>query len=832
MWQTTARELAELIGGELVGDGERPIGAISLDSRERMSPDTVFWGISGQRFNGSAYANEASKQGAGVVVVESDGFVRSELHEGTSAILVADTTVALHVTAAEARRRFQGLVIAITGSNGKTTVKEMLRSALGSSMRVAASPMSWNSQVGVALSLLNLPENADVALIECGISKPGEMQTLEAIVRPDRGIFVNVGLAHRETLIDSATTAREKASLFARIPREGWVLVPADEDLAIAALSRANSIASIIQPNLSELGVTVGSDKKTFSVWGEGAKQEERFTLDAAVAVLLSDVALTLAAAKLLGMSPVDALRGLQSWQPAGMRLERLTTPDGVYVINDAYSADFESVTRAIRALENESGDGRRIAVFGGLAQLGQARASTHEAIGRLVAKSTIQKLIVVGEYASEISDSAVDCCFDRADVEHVENSRSAAALLATLTRPGDMVLVKGSRPARLEETVNLLLTPLAPAKVYVDLEQLAENLDTLRTLVGPGVQLMPVVKSFGYGLDSRKLAETYEASGADALAVAYPDEGVMLRKHGVKLPIMVQNVLFHEVSKVVEHRLDAQIADLELAKRLGAHASAAGRSVSVHLKVDTGMGRAGVSVREACGLARALKGVSGVDLVGLMTHLAAADEAQHDEFTRGQIAAFAAVRDELEREGMTFRYVHAANSAGAVRFPEARFSMVRSGIGLVGYLDMEAPETQPFRPVIRFVSQVVSVRELEREHPVGYGLSWRTSEEHQSVAVVAVGYNDGYPRHLSNRGWMSVHGVRCPVVGKVCMDVTMLDVSAIREDVRPGDEVVIYGTRAGEPQLTEMASLADTIAYELLTRLSPRVRRIYQGVS
>jgi alanine racemase len=391
------------------------------------------------------------------------------------------------------------------------------------------------------------------------------------------------------------------------------------------------------------------------------------------------------------------------------------------------------------------------------------------------------------------------------------------------------MVLVKGSRPAKLEKVVDLLLTPLSPARVYVDLDKLSENLDRLRGLVGPSVKLMPVVKSFGYGLDSRKLAETFEASGADYLGVAYPDEGVALRRHGIHLPIMVQNVLPHEASKVVEHRLDAQISDLDTARRLGAHAQAYGREVGLHLKVDTGMGRAGVLPRAARELAAALVEVPGCKLVGLMTHLAAADEEAHDEFTRAQIASFRELRDDLQDDGIEFEVVHAANSAGSVRFPESHFSMVRSGIGLVGYLDLDAPEESPFAPIIRFVSQVVGVRELPPGHPVGYGLSWRASEGHRRLAVVAVGYNDGYPRHLSNKGWMMIAGTRCPVVGKVCMDVTMVDISDVSDEVSLGDEVVVYGTEPEEPDLADMAALAGTIPYELLTRISPRVRRIYR---
>jgi Alr-MurF fusion protein len=828
-WPLTAAEVAGLTGGALAGDPEARCERVLTDSRAAVRAGDLFIGLAGPHFDGGAFAAQALEGGAAAALVAAEGAAQPA-GTGRAVIAVADPLAALHALAAEARRRFSGLVVGVTGSNGKTLVKDMLAAALGGSRRVAASPLSYNSQVGVALSLLGFDPAAAVAVVECGISLPGEMDLLEAMVRPDRGILTTIGDAHLEGLGSRRTTAREKARLFHRLPAGGWVLVPAGEEGGRAAL------AAVGAPQR-----TVGGEGADFILerrgaeavlrWGEAAVPliPGEASLGEAPPHLFDCAALAAAAALLLGAEPAAVAEGLARWQPAPMRLELATTPRGVLLINDAYSADPVSVEAALATLCRERGGGAAIAVLGGMAQLGVAREAAHARVGRRVVELGIDRLVGVGPGGGEIAAAAVAAGMDPGRVDTVGGVEEAAAILEEHCRPGDRVLLKASRPERLERVASLLFDSVASARLFVDLDRLLANFRAVRRAAGRERGVMAVVKSFGYGLDAVRVSKVLERAGVDYLAVAYPDEGVLLRDHGVTTPVLVQNVLEHEADKVARYGLTAQVSSAAQAGWVAAEAERQRRAVKVHLKLDTGMGRAGAFASEAVALAAAVASHEWLVLEGLATHFAAADDPAHDDFTRGQVRRFDAAREALARAGIALRWVHAANSAAIARFPEAHYTMVRTGLALLGYSRVAARVPLPQEPVLRLTTQVVSVKELPPGHAVGYGLTYGVGENPRTIAIVALGYSDGYPWALSNQGWMLAGGHRCPVVGSVCMDVTLLDVSDVPGGVRPGDEVVVFGPDPEEPQLPDLARLANTIPYELLTRISHRVRRIYR---
>lgn len=815
-----AEEVAAIVGGELVGDCP-PLQRVAIDTRVPMATGELFVALAGPRFDAGVFVEEAWENGASCVIVQkSHASATLSPPDGAALIRVDDSLRALQSLAAAVRDAYSGRVVAITGSNGKTTVKELLRSALGDALRVYASPLSWNSQVGVAMTLLQLDMDADVALIECGISKPGEMARLAAMVRPELGVFVNVGDAHRDTLVDAQRTAREKATLFAGQPRIP-VFVPANEQLAVEALREVGASVAMI-----------GAAPQT-TLWEDDATALQvgdfRAEIPPTPVGLRPDVELAVAVAASLGVASAQVSRGLRHWAPAPMRLEMTVTPQGVFVLNDAYSADPESFDVALRSLNAASQEGRAFAVVGPLAQLGLSRARAHARVGRACAAEALEGLVLVGEAAADIGHAAIEAGLPADRVHAVSDATEAALFLEARLQRGDRVLVKASRPERLERVVALLFQAFGPTVAHIDLEALAKNLDRMRARIGSDVAVMPVVKSFGYGLDSVRLGRLFVQHGAEALAVAYADEGMLLRARGVKVPILVQNALPHELDKIVAAGLSAEVAEVETVKGLAEVAARRDVIARVHLKVDTGMGRSGLTHDAAMNTVRAIAQEPRIELEGIMTHLASSDEPSEDAFTRAQLARFADFVAAARAEGLEPRWVHAANTAGAVRFPEARLSMVRAGIGLLGYAELDEP--QLFQPVMRLTTRVIGAKWMQPGEPVGYGSTWRVPDgKPRRIAVVAVGYNDGYPRHLSNKGWMSIAGVRCPVVGRVCMDVTMLDTTDVPGPVNPGDIVVVYGGGLGEPTLREMAARADTIGYELLTRISPRVRRIFVG--
>lgn len=791
MRKQTAYELAASCGGVVSGDPDSGADRVVTDTRGSIRAGDLFVALRGDHFDAGDFVVDAFAAGASVVVSERE----EEPPPGTALIVVPNALKALQALAAAERQHFGGHIVAITGSNGKTTVKDMVAAGLGSCKRVWASPMSYNSQVGVALSLLALDPQADVALVECGISQPDEMRSLQRMVRPDFGIFVNVSEAHIEGLGTLRRTAAEKSLLFEGM--SGWCVVPKAEELVLAALAEHDVRAEM-----------VSADERT-----------------PFAGVLRRDAALALRACNLLGADDAAARRGLGSWTPAPMRLEISETPRGVVVINDAYTSDPGSAESALAALVREGGDGRRFAVLGGMAQQGAARTEANTAVGQRVADLGVDILIGVGPGGAEIVDGARGEGMSASALHAVPTVIEAGRLLASLANAGDRVLLKGARPERLERIAPQLYGALSPARAHIDLDGVVDNYRAVQRTAE--VPVMCVVKSFGYGLNARRLGVALERAGASAFCVAYPDEGVELREAGVTRPILVQNVVPSDADKLVDAELDVEIGDRsQLASVADQRRS---QPINVHLKVDTGMGRAGVSVSEVVSLAQAVERAGGLRIRALMTHLAAADEPANDAYTRGQLAAFAEAVQLAESAGLAFEWVHAANSAAAARFPEARHTMVRAGISLLGYASEEIAELTGTRPVLRLATRVISVKTVPADSFIGYGLTYRTGRA-CPVALIAIGYGDGYPRALSNVGWVAIDGTRCPIVGRVCMDVTMVDVSAVRRDIRPGDEVVVYGPGVGEPGLVELAELADTIPYELLTRLTARVRRIYRS--
>lgn len=839
MWPSTAAQLAEILDAELVGTPQARVEGISTDSRAGIRSTDVFLGLPGLHFDGGRFATSALRQGAAVAIVAHETPVRSA--PGKAILYVSNPLAALQTLAAEARQRFKGIVVAITGSNGKTTVKGMMRQALAPSHRLYASPRSYNSQVGVALSLLRIDPEAAIALIECGISLPGEMELLERMVRPDCGILTSIGDAHQEGLGNRRVTAQEKASLFRNLKRQraehgpkhetgqgGWVLTPAEETLAIEALR-----------SLGATVISVGAKESLFRCQFDSIPPSLRWhderiplTLPLASTFLLTDAALAAAGALLLGGDSSAIGEGLAAWTPAPMRLEMSRTPRGILLINDAYTADPTSVEAALQVLHNEDTGGASIAVLAGMAQLGSARIEAHERVGQRVVELNIDHLIGVGEGGREIVEAARVAGLPMARTHLAANTSQASWVLEELCRPGDRVLLKGSRPEGLERIAANLFEALAPARLYVDLDAVVANYRAIQKHVGPGTGVMAVVKSFGYGIDAVRIARSLETAGIDYLAVAYADEGVELRDNGITLPVLVQNILATESEKIVRYGLTAQVSSADQIDGLELEARAQQMPVRLHLKIDTGMGRAGTTLEEVEALLSNVRASSWLSLEGLMTHFAAADDPAQDDFTRAQIAHFENARVALRRAGEQPRWEHAANSAALIRFPEAHYSLVRAGLSLLGYCQIPGADILPQLPALRFVTQVIAVKTIPAGGAVGYGRTFRAGDHPLKVALVAIGYNDGYPWALSNRGWMRLGDQRCPVVGRVSMDVTQIDVSRLDREPRPGDEVTVFGPDEKDPSLLDLARLAGTIPYEMLTRISSRVRRIFRSSS
>ena len=829
-FHTTLGNLADLLDAGLAPEfRERSIRSICTDSRQMGGGESLFVPIQGPNFDGHRFLDDAARLGALGALARRGGGHTSEL----PLLEVDDTVVALQKIASWWRSQLNGTVVGITGSNGKTITKEMANSILAQSNRVYRSPGSFNSQVGVALSLLRAPTDCDIYLIECGISRPNEMERLQRMVDPDIGLITNIGTAHIAGLGNAQGIAREKSLLF----RDMKGPLIAHESVASFAHIVDLPAELILAGRGAKAAVRVHDEELNTTGCGFRLEHHSSSVLIQMSSFAAHDVDNASCASALaisLGSTLAEIRNGLETHEPVPLRIEvhTSTTGSGITLINDSYSADPVSMASALRTLQSLSGPRRSIAILGEMKELGEQSEAEHRRIGELARAAGVAHLIVVGEKAEPILDAARESGLPDDCRHRALSAEEAGTIVKHLMKPNDVILVKASRPLRLENTAHQVLETLSPTRAYIDLGVIAENVRHLRAWMGGGVALMAVVKSFGYGSDPVRVSELLQQLGADYLVVAYPDEGVLLRRSGITLPILVCSVTPAESGKVAAHSLSAVVYTTELLEALNAVGSVE-RPIPVHLKVDSGMGRFGLEPAAAREFAVAVGAHSGVFLEGVMSHLAAADDPSQDDYSAEQIRVFAQTVDELENEGITPRFIHLANSAGLWRFPGAHFNAVRLGLGLYGCLDCEstAPDAPQLAPAISLHSRLIGLRDIKPGQTIGYGRNFK-ADKPMRIGLVALGYNDGLPWRLSNTGFLFLRGKRAPIVGNVCMDVTMIDLTDIPA-ATVGDDVVVYGSGdSGEPTVVEVARLADTIPYELLCRISARVRRIARLVS
>jgi Alr-MurF fusion protein len=845
--------LAAIVGGELRDAAPSAIvEAVAVDSR-RLPRRSLFVALRGRQADGHDFLGQAAANGAAAALVRAD-----TPPAGLPTIAVDSPLAALQRLAAWYRRAHLGRVVAITGSNGKTIVKDALYAQLLGTFSTAASPGSFNSQLGVPLAVLAAAPGTAVAVFEAGISAPGEMAALREILAPDCGILTNVGLAHIAAFADRRHLAREKLSLFAAMtgspaaataaaaaqarPELAWLLLP--EGDAMVAEEAARLPCRLVgfpgDPSLPRLiGRRVVDDIGEELEVRFPSGSVRRLRVRTRSAEIVEDVLLAVGAAHLLGVPEERIAESLRAYVPPPTRLEVWRSPSGVVLVNDLVSADPISVRAALRTTsELAAGGGRKVFVFGGMRELGPGAAAEYAAIGALAGEYRFDALLLIdregggGELAAT-RDSYLDAhpggqAAVLADVEAVR--RRLRALLA----PGDTLLLKGPRHSGIAAAAVDLMEAMAPNRLIVDLGAVAGNIASYQRACGPGTRILAMVKALAYGSELLRLSSWLSEAGIDHLGVSTADEGVELRRAGIQLPILVTLPTPEEAAKLARFELLPAVYSFALVEPLAAAARAAlppGRRLAVHLKVDTGMHRVGVAPGEALPLARAVSATGALRVTGLMTHLASAEDPAADGDTRRQLALFDQARGELAAAGLGDLLCHAAATAAAARFPEARYDMVRLGLGLFGlYPSAAVASAIPLQLAVTLLSRIAEVRTLARGDRVGYGGTHTVTAERLRVGVLPLGYHDGIPWSLSNRGAVLVDGRPAPILGRISMDSLVVDLSAA-PDAAAGSEALLFGVHHGAVLRPEdVAAQAGTIPYELLARLGPRVQRVYVG--
>ena len=824
--------LAALLDGELRGDPPaQPLRAVAIDSR-RVMPGDLFFALSGRRRDGHAFLAAAEAAGAALAVVRRSGPGEAEIGPppapGSCRLLVADPLLALQQLAAWYRRRHIERVVAITGSNGKTVVKSALTTLLAGRFRVASSPGSWNSQVGVPLAVLTAPAGTQLGVFEAGVSAVGEMERLEAILQPDYGVLTNIGLAHLGGFGSRAVTAREKMSLFRRLPPTGWLIAPPDpllQDLPLPCprLHPGEAPPRLLAQHAHGAGLLLELDL---------GEEPLLLPVHTRSAPLVEDLLIAMTAASRLGVPPRDLVAALQDYTFGPTRMETWRTPEGITIVNDTASDDPISVQTALDTVAASPEAGRRLFIFGGMAELGSAEQREHGFIGRLAAERGFAELLLLPHPARASTAAAWNELRPQQPARQLADATGLRDSIRQLARPGDIVLFKGAARQELSSAARSLWESMAPRRFLVDLDAIRDNIARFRTLCDPQVAILAVLKAWAYGTELARLATALQDSGVEWIGVSAADEGATVRRAGVHRPVLVLLMDIDEVDKAVRWRLTPVVYSLPFARALVESLTAMGASLDVHLEIDTGMGRVGVPPEQALAVARLLRRSGVTRLSGVMTHLACADDPAADAFTRVQLQRFDAAVAAIRSEGEEPLLIHAAATSGAVRFPEARHDLVRIGLGLYGIHPSPAIAREiELELAVAFISRLVQVRRCRRGERIGYNGTYEVTAASQRVGIVAVGYNDGVPWRFSQGGEVMLQGQRLRVLGRVSMDSMAIDLDPLPE-AAVGDEVLIFGAHEGQVlRPEEAAQRAGTIPYDLLVQVdSRRVQRIFRG--
>ncbi len=801
---------------------------ILLDSRKLLFPATsIFFAMEGQRRKGGLFVEELYHKGVRCFVVDESFAETDQLKFPEAAFLqVTNVMQALHLLTAYHRQQFNIPVIGITGSNGKTIVKEWLYRLLQNDFNIVRSPKSYNSQIGVPLSVWQMNAGHTLGIFEAGISQPDEMQQLAKIIAPSIGVFTSIGEAHGEGFLNIRQKINEKLKLFvnsdvlvycADNPDMNEAVnafknnVRAGDDFELLSWSKKESATlQIVDTTIDKGQTNVSAKWKDISFdfkipFTDVASVENAITCCCVLLYLGIDI--DTIAERMLQLMPVE------------MRLELKQGINNCSIINDSYSADINSLAIALDFLQQQKQHAKRTLILSDILQSGKSSGELYADVAAILEQKNINRFIGIGSEISKQKNAfknIEETVFFASTAEFRQQFHSQHFYDET-------ILLKGARFFEFEQISHLLEEKIHQTVLEINLNAITHNLNTYRQMLNPGVKLMAMVKAFSYGSGSFEIANLLQFNHVDYLAVAYADEGIELRKAGITLPIMVMNAEEITYDVLVHYNLEPELFSFGILSSFENYLKQSGiHNYPVHIKLDTGMRRLGFEQKDIESLCNRLQSTSVFKIQSVFSHLAASDADVHDAFTNAQTAAFLQGCNEIQKiTGYTF-IRHIANTSAIHRHKEMQLDMVRLGIGLYG-IDADVNIQQQLKNVTTLKTTVSQIKKIKAGESIGYsrkGIATKDSE----IATVRIGYADGYPRLLSNGvGKMMVHEKAVPVIGNVCMDMTMLDITGV--DVNEGDTVIVFGAGLS---VSELAVSANSIPYEILTGISQRVKRVY----
>ena len=816
------QDIANIVSGKLVQwqSESSPIAIehLLIDSRKVIYPESsVFIAITGQRNNGHHYLHDAYAAGVRHFIVEAEP--EPALPNDAQIIVVENSQQALQQLAAFHRAQFKCPVVGITGSNGKTVVKEWLFHLLKDDVNIIRNPKSFNSQVGVPLSVWGINEQHQLGLFEAGISQKNEMHLLQQIIKPNIGIFTYLGTAHDEGFTNKAEKLDEKLALFT----EAQMLVYCADQPEVT-----QGVTKLVLNNNAALNVVSWSKNNTDATYKFEVEHRYQYTVittrkgsqTLSINVPFVDEASIMNActcfAFLMAINRMstDVLKRFEELQPVEMRMQLKEGFNNCVIINDSYNADINALQIALDFMEQQSAGYSKTLILSDLLQSGLSEHQLYNSVASLVKQRNVNLFIGIGTAMQKYKPLfPKNSLFFTDTSEFIRNFRS-------LDFNQQIILVKGARKFTFERITSLLEKKVHETVFEINLNAMVHNLNVYRNKLKKGVKLMGMVKAFSYGAGSYEIAKVMEYNRVDYLTVAYADEGVTLRKAGIKTPIMVMNPEPVAFDSIIQHNLEPEVYNFFMLDQLLKACN--GQEISIHIEVDTGMKRLGFDEQDLDQLIELIHQNNNLRVKSIFSHLAASDEKKHDLFTHEQIQKFERMSNKIKA---AFNYPilqHILNSGGIARFPEAQFDMVRLGIGLYG-IDPAEKLNKQLQPIGTLKTVVSQIRTIKSHETIGYSRRGNVQRDSQ-IAVVAIGYADGLNRRLGNgKGYMMINGHKAPIVGSICMDMTMIDVTGI--NCREGDEVLVMGK---EIDINEIAGKIGTIPYEVLTGISQRVKRVY----
>ena len=805
-------KITSILNAKFIGkNNNQDIEHISIDSRSLQNgAQTLFFALVGPNNDAHSYISALITEGVQNFVVTH---IPENLEDKANFLVVENTLDSLQQFAAYYRSLFSFPIIGLTGSNGKTIVKEWLNFLLSPDYNIIRSPKSYNSQVGVPLSIIAINEKHNLGIFEAGISTKKEMEKLEIIIKPTIGILTNIGSAHDEGFANIGEKIKEKLKLF--------------QNAKVLIYNKNKTIDAFINPKVKTFSWSCKDenadvfiikkailDKTILNIKYQDAAFEIKipFQDDASIENAIQCMMTML----YFGYDYKTIENRMELLFPVEMRLKLKNGINNTTLIDDSYSSDFQSLKIALDFLESQKQYKKKTLILSDIFQSGLSNEDLYSKVSQIVISNKINRVIGIGETISAFKNKFSNCITFKNTEDFIANHNE-------LNFSNETILIKGARTFHFEKIVAALEEKTHETVLEINLNAISHNLNFFKSKLKPATKIMVMVKAFGYGSGGFEIAKLLEHHKVDYLGVAFADEGISLKTAGIHLPIMVLNPENTSFEAIIQHRLEPEIyglkglkAFLKIAEQKKLH------HFPIHIKLDTGMHRLGFEEENLEELIATLKGNKSVVVKSILSHMATSDDLEHRDFALSQIDLFEKLSSKLMAELQITPIRHILNTSGISNFPNAQYDMVRLGIGLYG-VSNDAEEQKYLENVGTLKSIISQIRTVDAGESVGYGRRF-IAEKTTKIATIPIGYADGISRHWGNGlGFVTINNQKATIIGSVCMDMLMVDVSEI--NCKEGDQVIIFGE---SPTVTNMAQQLQTIPYEILTSISQRVKRMF----